>query len=75
MLVLEGRSRAEKKKELADRWEEITIGEHMQYYEEKGITGKEAMRLVAADRGVSRRDVYQYLVREKEETKIVGKNS
>ena len=75
VLVLEGRSRAEKKKELADRWEEITIGEHMQYYEEKGITGKEAMRLVAADRGVSRRDVYQYLVREKEETKIVRKNS
>lgn len=75
VLVLEGKSRAEKKKESAGRWEETTIGEHMQYYEEKGITGKEAMKLVAADRGVSRRDVYRYLVMEKEQTKIVGKNS
>lgn len=75
VLVLEGKSRAEKKKENASQWEEITIGEHMQYYEEKGIIGKEAMKLVAADRGVSRRDVYQYLVAEKEQTKIVGKNS
>jgi 16S rRNA (cytidine1402-2'-O)-methyltransferase len=39
----------------------MTIEEHMEYYENQGIDGKEAMKLVAKDRGISKRDVYQYL--------------
>jgi len=35
----------------------------MEYYENQGIDKKEAMKMVAKDRGVSKRDIYQYLVK------------
>ena len=35
----------------------------MEYYEKQGVDRKEAMKLVAKDRGVSKRDIYQYLVK------------
>ena len=41
---------------------EIPIEEHMKMYEEKGIDRKEAMKLVAKERGISKRDVYNYLL-------------
>ncbi len=65
VLVLEGRSAAEKKAELSESWREVSIKEHMKIYEDKGISGKEAMKLVAADRGVPKREIYQYLINEK----------
>ena len=65
VLVLEGRSLAEKKKEIAAGWESLSIGEHLRFYEEQGFPHKEAMRLAAKDRGISRRDIYQYLIDEK----------
>lgn len=65
VLVLEGKSRADKKRESAESWQQVSLEEHMKLYEEKGIARKEAMRLVAADRGISRRDVYQYFIDEK----------
>ena len=40
----------------------MSIEEHMQYYESQGIAHKEAMKLVAKDRGVSKRDIYQSLL-------------
>ena len=43
-------------------WEKITIEEHMEIYESKGHSRKEAMKLVANDRGVTKRDIYQYLI-------------
>ena len=43
-------------------WEEMEIEEHMAYYESQGIEHKEAMRKVAKDRGISKREVYHYLV-------------
>ncbi len=61
VIVLEGRSRESKLEELARSWQEMTIEEHMAYYEKQGVLNKEAMRMVAKDRGISRRDVYQYL--------------
>ena len=61
-MVIEGKSRQELKEEAAASWEEITIEEHMEIYESKGLSRKEAMKQVAKDRGVSKRDVYQYLV-------------
>lgn len=63
VLVIEGRSRRELKEEAQAYWEEISIEEHMEIYESKGLSRKEAMKQVAKDRGVSKRDVYQYLVR------------
>ena len=44
----------------------MTLEEHMQYYEAQGTPHKEAMRLVAKDRGLSKRDVYQALLKTEE---------
>lgn len=65
VLVLEGRSQAGKRREEIENWESIPIGEHLKFYENQGISHKEAMKLTAKDRGISRRDVYQYLISEK----------
>ena len=58
VLVLEGKSRTELSKEEHEKWENIGIEEHFKLYIEKGIDEKEAMKMVAKDRGISKRDVY-----------------
>lgn len=62
VLVLEGKSREEIKAEEIARWEEMSIEEHMDYYLNQGIAKKEAMKMVAKDRGIGKRDVYQQLL-------------
>lgn len=62
VLVIEGRSREEIRKERQMKWEEISLEEHMEHYEEQGMSRKEAMKCVAKDRGISKRDVYQQLL-------------
>ena len=62
VLVIEGRNRKEMEEEQKASWEKITIEEHMELYENKGHSRKEAMKLVANDRGMKKRDVYQYLI-------------
>ena len=62
VLVIEGKSRAELVAEERSRWEEMTIEEHMEVYLNKGMDKKEAMKAVAKDRGVSKRDIYQALL-------------
>ena len=67
VLVIEGRSRKEMEEEQKASWEKITIEEHMELYENKGHSRKEAMKLVANDRGMTKRDVYQYLINNSDE--------
>ena len=62
VLVLEGKSREEKKQEKIEEWEKMSIEEHMAFYENQGIDHKEALKKVAKDRGVGKRDIYKYLV-------------
>ena len=62
VLVIEGKSRNEIRSEEIARWEELPIEEHMVHYTSQGIDRKEAMKLVAKDRGISKRDVYQRLL-------------
>ena len=62
VLVLEGKSHQQKQQEKQAVLSEMPIEEHMKIYEEKGIDRKEAMKLVAKERGISKRDVYQYLL-------------
>lgn len=62
VLIICGRSREELVKEQQASWESMSIEEHMQVYESQGINHKEAMKLVAKDRGVSKRDIYQALL-------------
>ena len=62
VLVIEGKSRAELVAEERSKWEEMSIEEHMDVYLNKGMDKKEAMKAVAKDRGVSKRDIYQALL-------------
>ena len=62
VLVIEGKSRQEQIDEERQKWEEMSIQEHMDYYMDQGIQKKEAMKLVAKDRGVGKRDIYQALL-------------
>ncbi|MGN0276849.1 MAG: 16S rRNA (cytidine(1402)-2'-O)-methyltransferase [Hominisplanchenecus sp.] len=65
VLVLEGRSRQQMKEEEQAAWNEISIQEHMQQYLDSGLDKKEAMKRVAKDRGVGKRDIYQALLEVK----------
>jgi 16S rRNA (cytidine1402-2'-O)-methyltransferase len=58
ILVIEGLSREAIEKEAQQKWEAMSIEEHLQMYLDQGIEKKEAMKLVAKDRGISKRDVY-----------------
>ena len=59
VLVIEGKSFDEKVKEEQESWLELTIAEHLDYYVNRGMNKKEAMKQVAKDRGIRKRDVYQ----------------
>jgi 16S rRNA (cytidine1402-2'-O)-methyltransferase len=62
VLVIEGKSREAVKTEQQAEWNTMTIAEHVALYEAGGTAHKEAMRLAAKDRGISRREVYQALL-------------
>ena len=62
VLVIEGKDRRELEAEAQRAWEQMTISEHMAIYEAQDIPRKEAMKLVAKDRGISKREVYQALL-------------
>lgn len=62
VLVIEGKTFKQIREEEEASWAELTIEEHMNYYEEQGIPRKEAMKKVAKDRGVAKRDIYQALL-------------
>lgn len=64
VLVLEGKSREQVRLEQQQSWESISIEEHMEQYLAKGMDRKEAMKQVAKGRGVSKRDIYQALLKE-----------
>lgn len=63
VLIIAGRSREEMKKEEQAGWEALSLEEHMAHYESQGIDRKEAMKRVAKDRGVSKRDIYRALLK------------
>ena len=66
VIVIEGKSAEEIQKEQEKSWESMSIGEHMEIYLSSGMEKKEAMKQVAKDRGISKREVYQYLVKGEE---------
>lgn len=66
VIVVEGKSVGQIKEEQARAFGEMSLEEHMKRYEDQGIERKEAMRLVAKDRGIKKRDVYQQLLDGKE---------
>ncbi len=62
VLVIEGKSRKELKEAEAASWETVPVEEHMKIYEKQGMSRKDAMKQVAKDRGVSKREIYQMLL-------------
>lgn len=62
VLVIEGRKIEELKKEKELSFQEMDINEHMKLYLDKGMDKKEAMKAVAVDRGIPKREVYKMLL-------------
>ena len=62
VLVIEGKSLLEKREERQKSFEEISIREHFEKYIAEGMDKKEAMKAVAKDRGIQKRDVYKELL-------------
>lgn len=64
VLVLEGCSREQMEQEAQDAWKEMSLQDHMKLYEDQGMNRKDAMKQVAKDRGVGKREIYQALLEE-----------
>ena len=64
VLVVEGKALREVEAEAREQWESVSLEDHMAIYTGQGFPKKEAMKLVAKDRGMTKRDVYQALLTE-----------
>ena len=65
VLVIEGLNRQELVRQEQERWADMSIEEHMEHYLSRGMDRKEAMKQTAKDRGVPKREIYNYLEKEK----------
>ena len=61
-MVIEGKKLEEIKKEKEAFFQEMDVNEHMKIYLDKGMDKKEAMKAVAVDRGIPKREVYKMLL-------------
>ena len=66
VIVIEGNSIDELKAEQQKSWDEMSLEEHMDLYLSQGMDRKDAMKQVAKDRGITKRDVYRILMEHKE---------
>lgn len=66
VLVLEGRSYLELEADKQEQWGALALEDHMKLYLDQGMNKKEAMKSVAKDRGMSKRDIYQLLLQEED---------
>ena len=64
VLVIEGADREALKKEEQESFLQLSLEEHMERYLSQGMNKKDAMKAVAADRGVSKREIYAMLLEE-----------
>lgn len=65
VLVMEGRDVKSLRDEEQEEWKALPLSGHIRFYEEQGYSQKEAMKLAAKDRGLSKREVYAALLKEK----------
>lgn len=65
VLVIEGLNRQELVRQEQERWADMSIEEHMEHYLSRGMDRKEAMKQTAKDRGVPKREIYNYLEKQK----------
>ncbi len=64
VLVLEGMDMAKAAEEARSNWQDMSLADHLQLYLDRGLDKKEAMKKMAADRGCSRRDIYNGLLED-----------
>ena len=64
--MVQGLTRREAEEEERQRWMDMSIEEHMEYYLSQGLDKKEAMKRTAKDRGVQKREIYNYLNRDRD---------
>ncbi|MCR4695546.1 MAG: 16S rRNA (cytidine(1402)-2'-O)-methyltransferase [Pseudobutyrivibrio sp.] len=62
VLVIAGKSKTEVIEEKRAAFEDMSIEDHLDIYLQQGMDKKEAMKAVAKDRGVSKRDIYNALL-------------
>lgn len=73
VIVMEGRTIRELEEERQKNWEEMDLQEHMDLYLEQGLSQKDAMKAVARDRGIGKRDVYRMLLEERGTESTAGR--
>ncbi len=61
VLIIEGADKEKLREERISSWEEMSIEDHVRFYTEQGFDEKEAMKIAAKDRGISKRDIYEEL--------------
>lgn len=61
VVIIEGADGEVLRQEEIEGFEKMPLEEHMKLYTDKGMTEKEAMKQVAKDRGLSKRDIYAQL--------------
>ena len=66
VLVIAGKPEEELEAERAMQYEGLSLADHMRKYLAEGKEEKEAMKAVAADRGISKREVYRAWLEEKD---------
>lgn len=64
VIVVEGKNPVQIEKEKQEQWQKLSIEEHMEYYLSQGIDKKDAMKRVAKDRGIGKREVYLVIASE-----------
>ncbi|HAJ73570.1 MAG TPA: 16S rRNA (cytidine(1402)-2'-O)-methyltransferase [Lachnospiraceae bacterium] len=64
VLVIHGKTEEELRRESEEKWTQYSVKDHVQHYIDQGRDKKTAMKLAAADRGCSRRDIYQALLQD-----------
>ena len=62
VLVIEGCDGAEVAEAKSQWFKDMSVAQHVEYYINIGSDRKEAMKLAAKDRGVSKRDIYNELL-------------
>jgi 16S rRNA (cytidine1402-2'-O)-methyltransferase len=67
VLVLAGADREDMRRKEQQDWLLLPLKEHMEHYLSQGMAQKEAMKAVAADRGMSKREIYAQLLALSEE--------
>ena len=61
VLVIHGKTKEECETEAREKWENLSVEEHVKMYEDKGMSRKDAMKEAAKDRGVRKSDIYREL--------------